>query len=137
MHWEAFSDASRQAFTTAEFRISPQSDRMGYRLAGPALRMDTPRQMLSEAVCFGTVQVPAGGEAIILMADRQTTGGYPKIAQVATVDLPTLAQAAPGQTLRFQQIGMEDAQRLDSERERAFAQLHEALAPLRAVLASA
>ncbi|MNJ01361.1 hypothetical protein D3C73_1609740 [compost metagenome] len=53
------------------------------------------------------------------------------------MDLPTLAQAAPGQTLRFQQIGMEDAQRLDSERERAFAQLHEALAPLRAVLASA
>jgi len=134
MHWDAFSDASRQAFTTAEFRISPQSDRMGYRLAGPALSMDAPRQMLSEAACFGTVQVPAGGEAIILMADRQTTGGYPKIAQIATVDLPALAQTAPGQTLRFQQIAMEDAQRLDGERERAFAQLHEALAPLRAVL---
>lgn len=135
MHWEAFSEASRLAFTAAEFRISPQSDRMGYRLLGPALNMDAPRQMLSEAACFGTVQVPAGGEAIILMADRQTTGGYPKIAQIATVDLPALAQAAPGQTLRFQQITMEDAQRLDSDRERAFVQLQDALAPLRAVLA--
>lgn len=137
MHWLEFSEASRQAFTTAEFRISPQSDRMGYRLAGPALFMDAPRQMLSEAASFGTVQVPAGGEAIILMADRQTTGGYPKIAQVATVDLAALAQAAPGQTLRFEPIDMDEAQRLDAERERAFAQLHEALAPLRATLLSA
>jgi allophanate hydrolase subunit 2 len=108
---------------------------MGYRLLGPALSMSQPRQMLSEAACFGTVQVPSGGEAIILMADRQTTGGYPKIAQIATVDLPILAQCAPGQTLRFQPIGLEEAQRLDSERERAFTQLQEALAPLRALLA--
>lgn len=135
MHWPEFSQASRRAFAESEFRISPQSDRMGYRLLGPALAMTQPRQMLSEAACFGTVQVPSGGEAIILMADRQTTGGYPKIAQIATVDLPALAQCAPGQTLRFQQVELEEAQRLDGERERAFTQLHEALAPLRALLA--
>lgn len=135
MHSAEFSEESRRAFAGSEFRISPQSDRMGYRLLGPALSMLQPRQMLSEAACFGTVQVPSGGEAIILMADRQTTGGYPKIAQIATVDLPALAQCAPGQALRFQQIELEDAQRLDGERERAFAQLHEALAPLRALLA--
>ncbi|MFD4838006.1 biotin-dependent carboxyltransferase family protein [Achromobacter sp. NPDC058515] len=135
MHWPEFSPASRRAFTESEFRISPQSDRMGYRLQGPALSMSQPRQMLSEAACFGTVQVPSGGEAIILMADRQTTGGYPKIAQIATVDLPALAQCAPGQTLRFQQVELEEAQRLDGERERAFAQLRDALAPLRALLA--
>ena len=136
MHWDEFSEATREAFDGgAEFRISPQSDRMGYRLLGPALSMSQPRQMLSEAACFGTVQVPSGGEAIILMADRQTTGGYPKIAQVASVDLPVLAQCAPGQTLRFQLIALEDAQRLDSERERAFTQLQDALAPLRALLA--
>ncbi|MCY1514568.1 KipI antagonist [compost metagenome] len=135
MHWQEFSDASRQAFAGSEFRISPQSDRMGYRLLGPALSMSQPRQMLSEAACFGTVQVPSGGEAIILMADRQTTGGYPKIAQIATVDLPILAQCAPGHTLRFQPVALEEAQRLDSERERAFAQLQDALAPLRALLA--
>jgi len=133
-HWNEFSAASRRAFAEAEFRISPQSDRMGYRLTGPALAMDAPRQMLSEAACFGTVQVPAGGEAIILMADRQTTGGYPKIAQIATVDLPLLAQCAPGHALRFEPIPLEEAQRLDAARERAFAQLHEALAPLRALL---
>ncbi|KGD93500.1 carboxylase [Achromobacter sp. RTa] len=135
MHWQEFSEASRQAFAASEFRISPQSDRMGYRLLGPALSMTQPRQMLSEAACFGTVQVPSGGEAIILMADRQTTGGYPKIAQIATVDLPILAQCAPGQALRFQPVPLEEAQRLDSERERAFSQLQDALAPLRALLA--
>ncbi|ASC64252.1 Allophanate hydrolase subunit 2 [Achromobacter denitrificans] len=135
MHWQEFSETSRQDFAGAEFRISPQSDRMGYRLLGPALSMSQPRQMLSEAACFGTVQVPSGGEAIILMADRQTTGGYPKIAQIATVDLPILAQCAPGQTLRFQPVGLEEAQRLDSERERAFSQLQDALEPLRALLA--
>ncbi|MBB1597544.1 biotin-dependent carboxyltransferase family protein [Achromobacter sp. UMC46] len=137
MHWDEFSAAARQAFTDAEFRVSPQSDRMGYRLQGPALSLSQPRQMLSEAASFGTVQVPAGGEAIILMADRQTTGGYPKLAQIATVDLPALAQSAPGQSLRFQAITLEDAQRLDGERERAFVQLHEALEPLRALLALA
>lgn len=137
MHWEEFSAAARQAFTDAEFRVSPQSDRMGYRLTGPALSMSQPRQMLSEAASFGTVQVPAGGEAIILMADRQTTGGYPKIAQIATVDLPALAQSAPGQALRFQLISLDDAQRLDAGREHAFMQLQEALAPLRALLAPA
>ncbi|WMD18815.1 biotin-dependent carboxyltransferase family protein [Achromobacter seleniivolatilans] len=135
MHWQEFSEATRHAFGGAEFRISPQSDRMGYRLLGPALSMSQPRQMLSEAACFGTVQVPSGGEAIILMADRQTTGGYPKIAQIATVDLPVLAQYAPGQTLRFQLIELDEAQRLDGERERAFNQLHQALEPLRGLLA--
>ncbi|KRC84811.1 KipI antagonist [compost metagenome] len=135
VHWPEFSQSSRRAYAESEFHISPQSDRMGYRLIGPRLSMNQPRQMLSEAACFGTVQVPSGGEAIILMADRQTTGGYPKIAQIATVDLPALAQCAPGQALRFQRIELEEAQRLDGERERAFAQLHEALAPLRALLA--
>lgn len=135
MHWPEFSQASRRAFAASEFRISAQSDRMGYRLQGPSLSMHQPRQMLSEAACFGTVQVPSGGEAIILMADRQTTGGYPKIAQIATVDLPALAQCAPGQALRFQQIELEEAQHLDGERERAFAQLQDALVPLRALLA--
>lgn len=135
VHWPEFAQSSRRAFSESEFRISPQSDRMGYRLLGRPLAMNQPRQMLSEAACFGTVQVPSGGEAIILMADRQTTGGYPKIAQIATVDLPALAQSAPGQVLQFQRIELEEAQRLDGERERAFAQLHDALAPLRALLA--
>lgn len=134
VHWSEFTQETRDHFEHAEFQISSQSDRMGYRLLGPPLSMTAPRQMLSEAACFGTVQVPSGGEAIILMVDRQTTGGYPKIAQIATVDLPALAQTAPGQTLRFQMIELDEAQRLDGERERAFTQLQDALAPMRALL---
>lgn len=129
--WTDFTRASRNAFTSQAYRVTPQSERMGYRLAGPELAMQSPRQMLSEATCFGTVQVPADGAPIVLMADRQTTGGYPKIAQVATIDLPMLAQTAPGSTIRFEMITIDDAQRLDGERETAFARLAAALAPLR------
>ncbi|MCD0505443.1 biotin-dependent carboxyltransferase family protein, partial [Bordetella petrii] len=134
IHWDEFDTASQQRLLKAEFTISPQSDRMGYRLEGPRLAMASPRQILSEAASYGTVQVPAGGEAIVLMADRQTTGGYPKIAQVITVDLPVLAQRGPGQTVSFARIELDDAQRLDGEREDAFARLQDALAPLRALL---
>jgi biotin-dependent carboxylase-like uncharacterized protein len=129
--WDAFTAEARDAFVTAAFIVTPQSERMGYRLRGPSLSMETPRQMLSEATCFGTVQVPADGAPIVLMADRQTTGGYPKIAQVASVDLPVLAQTAPGSTIRFEMISLEHAQRLDGERETAFARLAAALVPLR------
>lgn len=131
VHWDEFDAASRHQLLHAEFRVSAQSDRMGYRLEGPPLAMTAPREILSEAASYGTVQVPTGGEAIVLMADRQTTGGYPKIAQVVTVDLPALAQRRPGQALRFTLAGLDDAQRWDAEREDAFAQLQDALAPLR------
>lgn len=129
--WEAFTAASRHDFGAASFTVAPQSDRMGYRLTGPALAMTAPRQMLSEATCFGTVQVPADGNPIVLMADRQTTGGYPKIAQVASVDLPLLAQTAPGQIVGFDMITLDAAQRLDAEREAAFTRLAGTLQPLR------
>jgi allophanate hydrolase subunit 2 len=129
--WDDFTRASRDAFGGQPYLVTPQSERMGYRLKGPELAMRSPRQMLSEATCFGTVQVPADGAPIVLMADRQTTGGYPKIAQVATIDLPVLAQTAPGSTIRFEMITIDDAQRLDGERETAFARLAAALIPLR------
>lgn len=134
-HWEAFDEASRQRLVQEVFQISPQSDRMGYRLSGPHLSLGKPREMLSEAASFGTIQVPAGGQPIILMADRQTTGGYPKIAQVASADLPLLAQYAPGQALRFAMIGLEEAQRLDNARERAYRDLEHSLQALRDMLA--
>jgi biotin-dependent carboxylase-like uncharacterized protein len=134
--WDAFTDAARRDFTSMPYTVSAQSDRMGYRLQGPPLAMTAPRQMISEATCFGTVQVPADGNPIVLMADRQTTGGYPKIAQVATVDLPLLAQTAPGQTVRFELISLATAQRLDRDREAAFARLEAALQPLRDIYTS-
>ena len=69
-------------------------------------------------VTFGTVQLPSAGEPVILLAEHQTTGGYPKIASVASVDLPLLAQRVPGQELRFERIDLDEAQRLYLARER-------------------
>ncbi|MDQ0271887.1 biotin-dependent carboxyltransferase family protein [Cytobacillus purgationiresistens] len=117
-HYHLFSKESHKKLYTEGFEVSPQSDRMGYRLMGPSLTLEKPEEMISEAVAFGTIQVPPGGDSIILLADRQTTGGYPKIAQVATVDLPFLAQAKPGDQLHFTEITHDEAQRLILERER-------------------
>ncbi len=115
--WEAFTEEARMQFLGAEFRVNANSDRMGYRLEGPALMLRSPLEMISEGVAFGTVQVPPDGNPIVLMADRQTAGGYPKIAAVAGVDLPLLAQTVPQQGVRFELVALEDAQRLYLERE--------------------
>ncbi len=129
-----FTAASQHALTSETFRISPDSERMGYRLQGPEIKLSTPRQMLSEATTFGTIQVPAGGQPIVLMADRQTTGGYPKIGYVASVDLPMLAQMGPGDAFSFEIITLEQAQALDAQRTKAFAALATNLAPVRAFI---
>lgn len=134
--WKEFSPESCAAMITQPFRISPDSERMGYRLQGPAITLSEPRQMISEATSFGTIQVPSGGQPIVLMADRQTTGGYPKIAQVAAVDLPLLAQMLPGDTVRFEPISLDHAQELDAKREVAFIKLSDQLEPLRQALQS-
>ncbi|PQP83730.1 KipI antagonist [Paenibacillus sp. PCH8] len=112
-----FSEASLERFYTEGYVVSPQSDRMGYRLQGASLELDQPLDRLSEAVTHGTVQVPPDGQPIILMADHQTIGGYPVIAQVAQVDMPILAQARPGTRLAFEQITHEQGQQLYMEQE--------------------
>jgi antagonist of KipI len=122
-HQRLLTEAARTALFEREFRVSPRSDRMGYRLDGPALALESPLELRSEAVAFGTVQLPPGGAPIVLMADRQTTGGYPRIGEVATVDLPLLAQLRPGDTLRFRPVSLADARRLYVERERDLALL--------------
>lgn len=109
---EAMTGGSLHSFFTTPYSITPQSDRMGYRLAGARLEEAEPREMISEAVTMGTVQVPPGGQPIVLMADAQTTGGYPRIAQVAAADLPLLAQLKPGGTVRFREITLQEAQSL-------------------------
>lgn len=126
-HWSEFDAGSQELLSHAVYRISLKSDRMGYRLEGPALLRATPRELISEAVSSGTIQVPPDGQPIVLMAERQTTGGYPKIAHVIGVDLPLLAQMAPQQELRFVPITLEEAQRLYLERERKLIALQEAL----------
>ncbi len=132
--WPDFTEESRRALVEGVFSITPDSERMGYRLQGPQVKLTTPRQMISEATTFGTIQVPAGGQPIVLMADRQTTGGYPKIAYVASVDLPVLAQMGPGDSLRFETITLDYAQALDATRCLAFARLARTLAPARTYL---
>lgn len=136
-HDSLFTPQSVDDFFSGEYRISADSERMGYRLHGPRLTLKESVQLLSEATCFGSVQVPPDGNPIVLMADRQTTGGYAKIAHVATVDLPVIAQCMPGDTLGFTEISLEQAQQLDARREAAFARLHQALQGLRQALDAA
>jgi len=112
-----FTPESRQRFFTSSFQVTTESDRTGYRLTGPELGLQQPRELVSEAAAMGTVQVPPGGHPIVLMADHPTTGGYPKIGQVATVDLPVLAQARPGDTIEFREVSVAEAQRLYRQRE--------------------
>ncbi|MBA4601850.1 5-oxoprolinase subunit C family protein [Thermoactinomyces mirandus] len=112
-----FTWDSRKKFFTRDFFITQQSDRMGYQLKGPQTRLSEPLELVSEAVSTGTVQIPPAGNPIILMADRQTTGGYPKIAQIINVDIPILAQIKPGEKIRFQMVTLEESQELYRTRE--------------------
>lgn len=121
-HMPLLAERAREQLFGAEFRIASQSDRMGFRLDGPTLELSQPIELLSEGVAWGTVQLPPGGAPIILMADRQTTGGYPRIACVATVDLPLVAQLRPGDRLRFQPISLREAQAMYLAREQDLAQ---------------
>jgi antagonist of KipI len=126
-HWPLFADALRQRFCSSEYRIGPQSDRQGYRLSGPTLAPEPPIETISEGVTFGTIQVPPDGEPIVLMASRQTTGGYPRLGEVASVDLPLLAQLPPASVVRFQPVTLEEAQSLLLAREREMARMREAI----------
>lgn len=122
-----FSPQSRHSFWEEAFQVTPQSDRMGYRLDGPQLTLSSPLELTSEAVTAGTIQVPPSGQPIVLLADRQTTGGYPKIGYVASVDLPVFAQLKPGDGVRFQEITVGDAQSALFEREVELKQLRVAM----------
>lgn len=91
------------------FRISPQSNRMGYRLQGPPLQRLETRELISEPLGIGAIQVPSAGEPILLMADRQTAGGYPKIGYVISADLPLAGQLAPGDFIEFHLCSRQEA----------------------------
>ena len=112
-----FTAAGLETFLSETYRVSTQADRMGYRLTGAGITHAQDYNIVSDGIVTGSVQVPGSGEPIVLMADRQTTGGYPKIATVVSADLRVMAQRRPGSAVRFQAIGIEEAQR--SARERA------------------
>jgi KipI family sensor histidine kinase inhibitor len=112
-----------------QFNVTPQSDRMGMRLAGTALaRRVGGGDLLSSAVAPGTVQVPPDGQPIVLLAEAQTIGGYPQLAHVIGVDLSLLAQLRPGDAVRFRVVAIEEAQERWLAREQALAMLREGLA---------
>lgn len=126
-HQALLDDASRGALFGDALRVSSRSDRMGYRLAGAAPRLRAPIELLSTGVTSGTLQLPPGGEPILLMADHQTTGGYPVLGHVASVDLGAVAQLRPGDPIQFAEISLDEAQRLYLARERSLDALRRAL----------
>lgn len=125
--FDMFTNESQEAFFNEPFIVTNQSDRMGYRLSGALLALRKPHEILSEAVNFGTIQAPAEGNPIVLLADRQTTGGYPKIGQIISVDLPIIAQAKPGDRLHFTEISHEDSQRFYLENEKKIRHLKQGI----------
>ena len=104
-----FAEDSIATFLTARFKVSIESDRMGYKLEGPTIDCSDSSNIISDGNALGVVQVPGDGIPRILLSDRGTTGGYPKIATVITTDISKLAQALPDQTLRFHQVSIEEA----------------------------
>jgi antagonist of KipI len=117
-----------RTFFESSYRVTAHSDRMGLRLKGATLLRQSTTELRSMTVVPGTVQVPADGQPIILMADAQTIGGYPHIAHVITVDLPLVAQLRPGDALNFVEVALEEAHELALAREHALAMLRHGLA---------
>jgi antagonist of KipI len=106
---EYFSEDALSMLTASSYTVAPQSDRMGYRLAGPRLIRTGSARFVSDGTVMGALQVPPDGQPILLMADRQTTGGYPKIAVVISADLGLAAQLAPGHQIRFTPCSLAEA----------------------------
>ena len=128
--WDWFSAEAQTRFLGERFTVDLRSDRMGLRLnaEGQGLLGALLPDMVSEGVVAGTVQVPPDGQPIVLLADRQTVGGYPKIAVVASVDLPSLAQLRAGDTVSFTEVTVAEAQELWLAGERLLATVKQGIA---------
>lgn len=112
--YDKFDEKNLDNFFHSEYTISKDSDRMGYRLEGESVHTDS-HDIVSESILFGSIQVPKNGQPIILLADRQTAGGYTKIATVSKVDLNKIAQKRPGDKIQFKLIDIEEATELYKE----------------------
>lgn len=108
---EYFTKKGRKTFYRGTYTVSDKSDRMGCRMDGPVIESCNGTDIISDGIAPGSVQVPADGKPIVLLADRQTTGGYAKIATVCSADIPRLAQCKPGDKVRFRKISPEEAQK--------------------------
>jgi biotin-dependent carboxylase-like uncharacterized protein len=127
---ESFTPESLSALLEGEFRVSKDSDRMGMRLDGPQLHHCCGWDIASDAIVTGSIQVPGSGQPIVLLADHQTTGGYPKIATVISIDVPAIGRRRPGDPVRFVAVEVEEAEELCREQERGFIWLVAALEPV-------
>jgi len=116
-----FSAETRKMLYAGTYRVSEDSNRMGLRLEGSAIASATGGEMISEGVSLGAVQIPASGLPIILFVEQQTTGGYPKIANVISADLSSLGQLRPRDEIRFELVEMETARALLLEQEKLLA----------------
>ena len=122
-----FTPQSRKAFWANSWQLSNESNRMGARLTGEALSLNEPQELNSHAVMPGVVQVPPSGQPIVLLADAQTTGGYPKIASVIEADLWKLAQTRPGDPIRFIHVSPSQADDANYEWQQYFYRLQRAM----------
>ncbi len=123
---KALSSESKERLFTTEFKITNQSNRMGYRLEGDKLFLNESLELVSSAVDYGTIQLLPDGNLIILMADHQTTGGYPRIASVVKSDLPKLSQLSPNEKINFKLITLEEAESELLAREKLLDELKQA-----------
>ena len=121
------SEESINKFFNSKFNIDIRSDRMGYRLSGEKIEFKEKLEMISEEVSVGTIQIPPDGNPIILLADRQTAGGYPKIAHVASVDIQKIVQLKPNDKITFKKITLKEAERLYFQREKDIVELKKSI----------
>ncbi len=112
---DLFDEEAKLSFISGSYRVQPASDRMGLRLEGCALKALGGVDIISDGIALGSVQIPANGQPIVLLADHQTTGGYAKIGTVISTDIPAAAQAIPGNTLKFIPVTVEQAQKIVAE----------------------
>ncbi|HLM01751.1 MAG TPA: biotin-dependent carboxyltransferase family protein [Pyrinomonadaceae bacterium] len=116
--FDALTALSAETFLKSSFAVTPESDRMGFRLKGEPLYLLEDARLVSSAVNFGTIQLLPGGQMIILMADHQTTGGYPRLAHIAEIDLPLVAQLNASDKIYFKPISLPEAENLIVQREK-------------------
>jgi allophanate hydrolase subunit 2 len=124
---DMFTERGIETFLSNPYKVTIESDRMGYRLEGPTVEHKGRADIVSDALLPGAIQVPRNGKPIVIMRDAQTTGGYPKIASAITPDLDRLGQAKPNDTIKFMEITLEEAYERLLEYRRMLAGLAEKL----------
>src|SRR5205085_2836273 len=119
---DRFTEEGIATFLGNAYEMLPQSDRMGARLKGPRIAHARGHDIISDGIALGTIQVPGDGQPIVLLMDRQSTGGYTKVATVGSFDIGRVGQVKPGQRVRFRAVDVAEAHRLRSEFEASVAQ---------------